>query len=241
MVACLVTKDAGNVFHPSRGKRSASSGPKTGFWILCSFRGGHGSLKARGGCKVKTITREIRRRGEELRRVIWLLLVVVFVLNVDSVPMFGQEASHQAHQGGPVPREILERPVPLRSGIGTVHEKVSTSSSEAQAFYDQGLAYLHSFVWIEAVRSFHQALRLDPNLAMAYLGLTDAFIGLHDVPTARATCERAKTLEKGMSERERTWLSIRESELEFLEDNENPNGYAAYRKSINDALKANPN
>src|SRR6266849_1246264 len=127
MVACLVTKDAGNVFHPSRGKRSVSSGPKAGFWILCSFRGDHGSLKARGGCKVKIIIRD-SRRGENLRRVIWLLLVVVFVLNVDSVPMFGQEASHQAHQGGPVPREILERPVPLRAGIGTVHERVSTSS-----------------------------------------------------------------------------------------------------------------
>jgi tetratricopeptide (TPR) repeat protein len=76
---------------------------------------------------------------------------------------------------------------------------------------------------------------------MAYLGLTDALIGLHDVSTARTTFEHAKALEKGMSERERTWLSIRESELEFLDDNENPNGYAAYRKSINDALKANPN
>jgi tetratricopeptide (TPR) repeat protein len=131
--------------------------------------------------------------------------------------------------------------VTLRTGIGELHEKVSTHSAEAQSFYDQGLAYLHSYVWIEAARSFHQALRLDPNLAMAYLGLTDAFIGLHDVATARATFERARALEKGMSERERTWLSIRESELEFLEDSENPNGYAAYRKAINDALKANPN
>src|SRR2546422_4715663 len=42
------------------------------------------------------------------------------------------------------------------------------------------------------------------------------------------------------SERERAWLSIRESELQFLEDTDNPNGYGAYRKAINDALKANP-
>jgi len=76
---------------------------------------------------------------------------------------------------------------------------------------------------------------------MAYLGLTDAFIGLQDVSTARATFERAKALEKGMSEREKAWLSIRESELQFLEDTDSPNGYGAYRKAINDALKANPN
>jgi len=153
-----------------------------------------------------------------------------------------QQGPHGGHsKAGLVPLEILQRPVTLRTGIGELHEKVSTRSPEAQSFYDQGLAYLHSYVWIEAARSFHQALRLDPNLAMAYLGLTDAFIGLHDVGTAHATFERAKALEKGMSERERTWLSIRESELQFAEDTDNPNGYGAYRKAINNALKASPN
>jgi tetratricopeptide (TPR) repeat protein len=167
-------------------------------------------------------------------------LVLLVLLAGASSP--AQQSAHDGHSNtGPVPLEILQRPVTLRAGIGELHEKVSTHSSEAQSFYDQGLAYLHSYVWIEAARSFHQALRLDPKLGMAFLGLTDAFIGLHDVSTARATFERASALAKGMSERERTWLSIRESELQFLEGSENPNGYAAYRKSINDALKANPN
>src|SRR5437773_6739184 len=137
-----------------------------------------------------------------------------------------QQSPHERHsQAGPVPLEILQRPVTLRTGIGELHEKVSTRSPEAQSFYDQGLAYVHSYVWIEAARSFHQALRLDPNLAMAYLGLTDAFIGLQDVATARATLESAKALEKGMSERERVWLSIREGELQFAEDTASPDGY----------------
>lgn len=37
--------------------------------------------------------------------------------------------------GGPpaIPRELLERPLPLRSGIGPVHEDVTTTSKEAQA------------------------------------------------------------------------------------------------------------
>jgi tetratricopeptide (TPR) repeat protein len=157
------------------------------------------------------------------------------------MPLFGQEASHQSHQGGPVPREILERPVPIRAGIGTVHEKVATSSPEAQAFYDQGLAYLHSFVWIEAVRSFHQALRNDPNLAMAFLGLTDAYIGLHDVPTARAAFMRAQALEKKLGERERLWIAIRARELDYLEDSGLPDRYVAYRQALKDALKQDPN
>jgi tetratricopeptide (TPR) repeat protein len=153
----------------------------------------------------------------------------------------GQATDHSAHGGGPVPREILDRPVTLRVGIGTVHEKVSTSSAEAQSFYDQGLAYLHSFVWIEAIRSFHQALRNDPDLAMAYLGLADAYIGLQDVATARSAVETAKTFEKKLNDRERAWLAIREAEVAFLDDAGNPDGYVAYRKSVGDALKKNPN
>ena len=154
----------------------------------------------------------------------------------------GQEMNHAGQQdSSPVPREILERPVPLRQGIGTVHEKVTTSSPEAQAFYDQGLAYLHSYVWIEAARSFHQALRLDPNLAMAYLGLTDTYIGLQDVTTAHAAFQRAQELGQRASERERTWITIRERELAYLEDSGSPDTYVAYRQALKDAIKRNPN
>jgi tetratricopeptide (TPR) repeat protein len=152
-----------------------------------------------------------------------------------------QEVEHAEHAAGPVPREILDRPVPLRTGIGTVHEKVSTSSPEGQSFYDQGLAYLHSFVWIEAIRSFHQALRADPNLAMAYLGLADAYVGLHDPATSRSAFERAKSFEKKLNDRERTWLDIRDAEISLAEDGSNPDVYVAYRKAVSDALKKNPN
>jgi tetratricopeptide (TPR) repeat protein len=148
---------------------------------------------------------------------------------------------HAAHAGGPIPREVLDRPVALRSGIGTVHEKVSTNSAEAQAFYDQGLAYLHSFVWIEAIRSFHQALRNDDQLGMAYLGLADAYVGLLDTRTARAAVNTAKTLEKQMNDREKTWLIIRDAEVAYAEDDLNPDVYVAYRKAVADALKKNPN
>ena len=129
----------------------------------------------------------------------------------------------------------------LRTGIGTLHEKVTTSSQEAQAFYNQGLAYVHSYVWIEGIRSFHQALRLDPNMAMAFLGLTDAYIGLHDPVTARAAFQRAQALAPKVSRSEQMWITIRDRELDYLESNEDPDKYVAYRRSISDALKANPN
>ena len=153
-----------------------------------------------------------------------------------------QETGHEGHQGGsPVPHDILERPVALRSGIGTLHQRVTTSSQEGQAFYDQGLAYVHSYVWIEAIRSFHQALRLDPNMAMAFLGLTDAYIGVHDPGTARSAFERAKALAPKVSKHEQMWITIRDRELDYLESNEDPDKYVAYRRSISVALKEYPN
>src|SRR5580692_3710630 len=101
---------------------------------------------------------------------------------VSSMPGKAQEHDHS--QGlSSIPTEILERPLPLRTGIGTSHEPVTTASPQAQAYFDQGLAYLHSYVWIEAARSFNQALRQDPSMAMAYVGLSDAYIGLLDVPS----------------------------------------------------------
>lgn len=181
----------------------------------------------------------LKEKGERVKRAIWCSFLLI-ALDLTSSP--ASLAQHEGHSAaGLVPLEILQRPVTLRPGVGTLHEKVSTHSLEAQSFYDQGLAYLHSYVWIEAARSFHQALRADPNLGMAYLGLTDTFIGLQDVGTARATVERAKALEQGMSDRERTWLGIRESEVEYLEKGESTESFTAYRRAINQALKENPN
>lgn len=177
-----------------------------------------------------------------MNRLIKFAFATLFLAGVAVPFSSAQQTGHEGHQGGsPAPREILERPVALRTGIGTLHEKVTTSSQEAQAFYDQGLAYLHSYVWIEAIRSFHQALRLDPNMAMAFLGLTDAYIGLHDPATARAAFQRAQELAPKASKREQMWITIRDRELDYLESNEDPDKYVAYRRSISDALRANPN
>jgi len=54
--------------------------------------------------------------------------------------------SHAAHQAPSLPRELVERPLVLRTGVGAAHDAVTTTSPQAQAFYDQGFAYLHSFL-----------------------------------------------------------------------------------------------
>jgi tetratricopeptide (TPR) repeat protein len=108
-----------------------------------------------------------------------------------------------------IPEEILERPLPLRNGIGRAHEDVTTASKAAQAYYDQGLAYLHSYVWIEAARSFHQALRLDPKLAMAQLGLSYALNGLGDSAGAKQASQKASALAGPVTDREKGRIHLR--------------------------------
>jgi len=176
----------------------------------------------------------------------WLLTARLAILQACLLAVWVAPAlaQHEGH-GGPevvgwVPHEILERPLPLRRDIGNLHEQVTTSSTEAQAFYDQGLNYIASYVWIEAARSFQQALRLDPSLAAAYLGLCDVYVQLQDVPAARAALEKAQSLSSKITDAERQRMEIRARFVEFLEDKQNLDKFVAYRKAIYDALMANP-
>ncbi|MCI0452766.1 MAG: hypothetical protein L0Z51_10320, partial [Candidatus Latescibacteria bacterium] len=157
-----------------------------------------------------------------------------------AVPAYAQDDPHAACAAPPsyVPPDLLERPVGLRAGVGNSHEAVTTTSKDAQAFYDQGLNYLESYVWIEASRSFHQALRSDPNLAMAYLGLSRVHSGLEDERGAQEYFEKAKALASNASDRERTRIAIREAQLAAMENIEDMATLAAYRKVVDDALAA---
>jgi protein-disulfide isomerase len=176
-----------------------------------------------------------------MRRIICIAVSGLCSLGLAAAPVLAQHEGHEAPEViGWVPQEILERPVSLRRGIGNIHAKVTTASQQAQAFYDQGLDYLNSYVWIEAARSFHQALRLDSKLAMAYVGLCDVYVALQDLPAARAALEKAQSLSAEVSATERQRIEISAHEVEFLEDKQNVQKFVAYRKAIYDALMANP-
>jgi tetratricopeptide (TPR) repeat protein len=174
-----------------------------------------------------------------------LRLSACFLLAAIGCGCVGQPALAQSDaDSGPekigwVPRAILERPVPARQGIGNLHEKVTTSSPQAQAFYDQGLDYLYGYDWIEAARSFNQALRLDPNLAIAYLRLSEVYAQLQDNSAARIACNKAQSLSGKVSERERAQIQIRADHLDYIEDPDSEQKYVAWRKAISDALTAN--
>jgi hypothetical protein len=57
---------------------------------------------------------------------------------------------------------------PLFEGLGSYMRTITTSSPEAQRYFNQGLAFLHGFNHGAAIRSFQQAAELDPECAMAH-------------------------------------------------------------------------
>jgi tetratricopeptide (TPR) repeat protein len=60
--------------------------------------------------------------------------------------------------------------VPLFKGLGDHAMKVTSHSDHAKKFFNQGLNLYYGFNHLEAYRSFKEAARLDPAMAMAYWG-----------------------------------------------------------------------
>lgn len=60
-------------------------------------------------------------------------------------------------------------------GQGARHYPISTDSAEAQRWFDQGLTLCYGFNHAEAIRSFEQVAKADPDCAMAYWGIAYAW------------------------------------------------------------------
>jgi len=88
---------------------------------------------------------------------------------------------------------------------------------------------------IEAARSFHHALRLDPTLAMAWLGLVRAHLFLEDLPSARAALDSARAVGT-TDERTRSRIEIVERQLASRDDPRDATKLDAFRKAIDAAL-----
>ena len=71
-------------------------------------------------------------------------------------------------------KPAVERPVALYKGLGAWKHAISTENTDAQKYFDQGLALLFGFNRYEALRSFRKAAELDPAAVMPYWGMAAA-------------------------------------------------------------------
>jgi tetratricopeptide (TPR) repeat protein len=99
--------------------------------------------------------------------------MITYVLYL--LPLSLEKSAPIPAQGNAAVSQNAPAPEPLLfEGLGKHRRKVTTASAQAQRYFDQGLNFLFAFNHDEAIRSFTQAAKLDPNCAMAWWGIAIA-------------------------------------------------------------------
>ncbi|HEX5379303.1 MAG TPA: tetratricopeptide repeat protein [Phenylobacterium sp.] len=136
---------------------------------------------------------------------------------------------------------------PTFKGLGDHHHPISTRNPDTQRYFDQGVNLLFGFNHAEAIRSFREAARLDPDCAMCWWGVAVALgpnINLPMPPDAVAPAwealERARALAPRASPAERAWIAA-------LGQRYSPDPKAdrhaldeAYAKAMGDLVRSQP-
>lgn len=127
-------------------------------------------------------------------------------------PASARTAAQPAPSGFTI--EGLARGAILFDDLGTHHRSITTSSPEAQAFFDQGLRLGYGFNHDEAARSYARAAELDPSCALCFWGIAYMLGPNYNIPLlpdrARASweaIERAGALSDRASEVERALIA----------------------------------
>ncbi len=119
----------------------------------------------------------------------------------------GQPAGHH-HAGA-----AAAAPPMLLDGLGRHHQTITTTSRDAQAYFDQGLRLVYGFNHLEAERAFREGTRLDPECAMCYWGIALTHGSNYNSPTdperekaAFTAIQRAVVLAGRVTDRERATI-----------------------------------
>ena len=105
--------------------------------------------------------------------------------------------------------------------------------------YDQGLALLHNYVWIDAARSFAEVLRLAPGNVMGSIGLSYAYEGLNMRTAARDTIAQVRR-SAGDNPHDAAHLRVRELDLAAQAPGAPASAFAAYRTGLDEAIAQHP-
>jgi len=125
----------------------------------------------------------------------------------------GLPAAAQAPQS----RSLFDRytePIPLRkSSLGAFTRPISSTNADAQAFFDQGFQMMYAFGKPEAVRSFRESWKRDPECAICYWGEAWAWgsylngpMNAEEAPHAYTAAQKALSLRHRASEKERALI-----------------------------------
>lgn len=121
---------------------------------------------------------------------------------VPEEPAWGHSHRGAAFDVGP-----RQRPWKME-GLGEVHLPITAKHPEVQAWFDQGLLHLHGFWDFEAERAFRWCLKLDPDCAMAYWGLSRALGRMGDGERKQTFIDEAAARTEGLTPLERALIDV---------------------------------
>jgi tetratricopeptide (TPR) repeat protein len=137
--------------------------------------------------------------------------------------------------------------VPLFDNLGNHAHAITTSSPEAQKYFDQGMRLSYAFNHGEAIRAFKQAIALDASCAMCYWGVAFAAGPNINAPItepaaieAYRAIEQAKKLAAKVSERERGYIDALSKRYVADPRAERPPLDAAYAGAMRDLARRFP-
>ena len=139
------------------------------------------------------------------------ILIALVIINLLILPVSAKIHDPRALNADPAK---TQKPIaPKLKGLGDYNFTVTTVNPASQQFFNQGLSLTYAFNHSEALRSFKEAARLDPNNAMAYWGWA-LVLGpnlnlpmMPDVVTqAYQAIQKAVALKDRVSERERGYI-----------------------------------
>src|ERR1700751_3020351 len=93
---------------------------------------------------------------------------------------------------------------PFFDGLGSYTRTITTTSPEAQTYFNQGLNFYFGFNHGAAIRAFQAAETIDPDCAMAHWGVALAcgpHINFPLVPPAAAELEGTRSCSRGRDTR----------------------------------------
>jgi tetratricopeptide (TPR) repeat protein len=151
-----------------------------------------------------------------------------------------------AQHGHPAGRE--EKPVTLLAGLGETSHPVTTTSAEAQKFFDQGFILVYGFNHDEAVRAFRRASELDPQMAMAYWGLALALgpnynetaISQERMKAAHEAAQKGLALAAKAPEHERAFLEALARRFSLDSSADQKKLWIDYRDAMRELMRRYP-
>ena len=137
-----------------------------------------------------------------------LMFVMAGLLTAGSVP-----AAPKAPQNDTQSTALKGQIAPRLQNLGNHAFPVTTDSTRAQLFFNQGMMLTYGFNHAEAMRSFREVARLDPDCAMAYWGMAlvlgpniNMAMPPEAEPIAYETIQKAVALKKNASEKEKAYI-----------------------------------